>query len=169
MLEKDFLEKHWWWIAILFGGMLLLEWFGVQQDPKSSGNLMLFWLAVGPNLIASMITLLVGYFIFKSMRRKQYVNTMRALRRALGNMPAEVRLSGPQAQAFMLVVVPIIASLYFPDDRPDVPKKRQSENESKPQCSSCPTPHAVKRGRCEHCQDLPDSFLPEERLYLLRE
>lgn len=168
MTDKDFLERHWWWIGLLFIGSIWFEaWCLRHQPTPASPNLPIeLWLAIGPNLIASLIAVFAGYGIFKSSRRKLYTNTMRSLRHALEQMPKAEHLTDKQAHEFMRVVVPVIASLYYSGGEPKVRWKERKQNVAKPNCSSCTAPHDVKNGQCSHCKDLPGSFLLEERLQL---
>ncbi len=168
MVEKDLVHEYWWLIGVVFVLLLGLESLFLIFTPacppfRFVANLCL---AITPNLIASLIVLVVGYWVFRRLRRESYIKTMRSIREALQQMPADLRLSDNQAHAFMKGIVPIISSLYFDTDEPEVEKDRKNVNELKPSCTSCTGAHPVECGRCGHCKDLPDAFLHRERAQL---
>ena len=151
-----------WWVLFTVGALILLlvgDWYEVRasHDGYKWVSREMF-LDIAPNLMADLITILIGYAIFRFTARDHYVATMTAVRTAVQKVPTELQLAPRQVQALIEGLVPIVSSLYFRDSLP-TSKKAKQDKVYTTNCRSCTQPCTVKNGRCNvKCYDIPESW-----------
>ena len=151
-----------WWVLFTVGALILLlvgDFYEVRasHDGYKWVSREMF-LDIAPNLMADLITILIGYAIFRFTARDHYVATMTAVRTAVQKVPAELQLAPRQVQALMEGLVPIVSYLYFKDSLP-TSKKAKQDKVYTTNCRSCTQPCIVKNGRCNvKCYDIPESW-----------
>src|SRR2546425_11774053 len=111
----EFLKRFWIALTILILiGLSFAEGYLLANGYDASGTAtwwIKMFLAVAPNLIADLLAIFVGYGIFRLTAMDHYVETMKAVRKAVQDVPANVKLQPAQVQALMEGLVPIVSKL----------------------------------------------------------
>jgi hypothetical protein len=158
--ERDRINrtKGWIWFALLLS---FAYQYVYESHTHGWGSGFIMALAdTMPNIIAgSLVALVVGSWI-TDVPRERYLNSIRSVRRVLGQARERGEIEEAPTRRIIASVVRELSNLYFDKDKPPL-EPQDKRDLLAARCGTCKSESRMRGGLCTDCFDISDAWLEE--------